>query len=114
MYPLCGSPRRCNVVFPAQETAIMFSRPADYRPVVKVGPAIIDRPRLLAKLQGVFDHKLTLVSAPPGYGKTTLVAQFARQVSIPVAWHTIDERERDVANLHSQCLAALSQIVPGI
>ncbi len=92
----------------------MFLHSTDHQQVTKVGPAIIDRPRLLTKLQGVFDHKLTLVSAPPGYGKTTLVAQFARKVSCPVAWHTIDERERDVVNLHSQCLTTLAQHVPGI
>src|SRR5689334_19452866 len=71
----------------------------------------IDRPRLLEKLQGVRDHKLTLISAPPGYGKTTLAAQFARQSPHPVAWHTIEERERDVPNLYARAKAVLEAVI---
>src|SRR5258708_1038812 len=75
---------------------------------------LIDRPRLLEKLQGVSAYKLTLISAPPGYGKTTLAAQFVRQASLPTAWHTIEERERDVPDLQAHSISALSQVVPGI
>jgi LuxR family maltose regulon positive regulatory protein len=75
---------------------------------------LIDRPRLLDKLRAVLDHKLTLISAPPGYGKTTVAAQFVRQVSCPVAWHTVEERERDIPNLWAQTLTALEPIAPDI
>src|SRR5258708_16863177 len=75
---------------------------------------LIDRPRLLDKLQGVSAYKLTLISAPPGYGNTTLAAQFVRQASVPTAWHTIEERERDVPDLQAHSISALSQVVPGI
>src|SRR5258707_8863892 len=75
---------------------------------------LIDRPRLLDNLQGVSAYKLTLISAPPGYGKTTLAAQFVRQASLPTAWHTIEERERDVPDLQAHSISALSQVVPGI
>jgi LuxR family transcriptional regulator, maltose regulon positive regulatory protein len=73
-------------------------------------PNVIERPRLLKKLEHVAEHKVTLISAPPGYGKTTLAAQFARHSVHPVAWHTVEERDRDVPNLHRQSLAALAQI----
>ncbi|MBN1963464.1 MAG: tetratricopeptide repeat protein, partial [Anaerolineae bacterium] len=59
-------------------------------------------------------HKLTLICAPPGYGKTTLAAHYAARVDVPVAWHAIGERQRDVPNLHTQALAALAYAVPGI
>lgn len=90
------------------------STPFERQAQVGQGFGIIDRPRLLNKLRSVQDYKLTLISAPPGYGKTTLAAQFVRQSPYPVAWHTIEERERDVTNLHAQSLAALSRIVPSI
>src|SRR5579859_2471903 len=98
----------------SQFAASVIPAASNRRQIAKTSPIIINRPRLLSKLQGVLDHKLTLISAPPGYGKTTLVAQFVQQVSCPVAWHTIDERERDVPNLHRHCSIALSEIVPNI
>src|SRR5438552_13512942 len=84
------------------------------RPSVQTASGFIERPRLLQKLRAVREHKLTLISAPPGYGKTTIAAQFARQVRFPLAWHTVEERERDVPNLHAQAITALSFIAPGI
>ncbi len=62
-------------------------------PTRSQGAGIIERPRLLQRLQqGAFDHKLTLVTAPPGFGKTTLVAQLIRVAPMPVAWQALDER----------------------
>ncbi|NDJ77873.1 MAG: tetratricopeptide repeat protein [Chloroflexi bacterium] len=74
----------------------------------------IPRHHLLATLQQVLDHKLTLICAPPGYGKTTLVAQFAAQTPEAVAWLSLEERDRDLPNLHSQSLSALEVAAPGI
>ncbi|HML20738.1 MAG TPA: tetratricopeptide repeat protein [Aggregatilinea sp.] len=75
---------------------------------------VIQRPVLLERLQAVGDHKLTLVCAPPGYGKSTIVAQFAYQSSYVAAWQTIEERDRDVPNLYRQSLAALETVAAGI
>jgi LuxR family maltose regulon positive regulatory protein len=77
-------------------------------------PAVVERQRLLQRLESVLQHKLTLLCAPPGYGKTTLAAQFAQTLSCPVAWHTIEEPERDVPNLHAKCVSSLAEIVPGV
>ncbi|RMF79507.1 MAG: hypothetical protein D6737_11225 [Chloroflexi bacterium] len=74
----------------------------------------ISRPHLLRKLEEALTHRLILVNAPPGYGKTTLVAEFARNAPYPVAWHTIEERQRDVPNFFAQALAALQPILPNI
>jgi LuxR family transcriptional regulator, maltose regulon positive regulatory protein len=76
--------------------------------------SVIARPQLLGKLQSAVQHKVTLLCAPPGYGKTTVASQFVRTLPLPVAWHTIEERERDAPNLHVRSIAALSGIVPGI
>jgi ATP/maltotriose-dependent transcriptional regulator MalT/DNA-binding SARP family transcriptional activator len=77
-------------------------------------PGAIDRPRLLESLQSARERRLTLVSAPPGYGKTTLVAQYVQGVSLPVAWHTIEDHERDVPLLDAHARATLEALVPGI
>ena len=75
---------------------------------------VIQRPVLLDRLQAVADHKLTLICAPPGYGKSTIVAQFAYQSSYSAAWQTLEERDRDVPNLYRQSLAALEPIANGV
>src|SRR5258708_195550 len=75
---------------------------------------IMERPRLLEQLQTALDYRLTLISAPPGYGKTTLAAQFVLKATCPVAWHTVEERERDLPTLHARSLASLEYIAPGI
>jgi len=77
-------------------------------------PGAIDRPRLLKRLEAIRQYRLALLTAPAGYGKTTLAAQFARTADIPVAWHTIEERERDIPNLYEHSLKALEKVAPGI
>ncbi|MCC6805333.1 MAG: tetratricopeptide repeat protein [Anaerolineae bacterium] len=62
----------------------------------------------------MLQHKMTILCAPPGYGKTTLAAQFAQSLDCPVAWHTIEEPERDVPNLHAKCIGALGEIVASV
>lgn len=74
----------------------------------------IDRIRLLEKLQVATQRKLTLIVAPPGYGKTTLIAQYAGASLHPIAWHSVEEKERDLPNLVEHCLVALSAIMPNI
>lgn len=67
------------------------------------------RERLLSKLAQAQAHRLTLVCAPPGYGKTTLAAQFAASARIRVVWHTVEERERDFPTFLSQVHDALRE-----
>lgn len=75
----------------------------------------IRRPRLLARLHEAIDHKLVLVVAPPGYGKTTIAAQFAAQLpNHAIAWHAVEERERDLPNLFNQSLTILGDVAPDI
>ena len=73
---------------------------------------VIERPRLLAQLRTASAQKLMLICAPPGYGKTTLAAQFASHTASEVVWHTIEDRERDVPNLFHGLITTLSAHVP--
>jgi hypothetical protein len=77
-------------------------------------PGLIERRRLLDKLNLAVEHKLTLISAPPGYGKTTLANQFMQHCKLPVVWHTIEASQRDVPILHSRALSILEPLAPGI
>lgn len=67
----------------------------------------LQRPHLLEALQGNIFRKLNLICAAPGYGKTTLAAQFARSVDFPVAWLQLEEGDLDAAVLCEDILFAL-------
>src|SRR5258707_1460619 len=53
--------------------------------------ALVERPRLLSALDGALSTPLTLLSASAGWGKTTLLAAWARRQKLPVAWLSLDE-----------------------
>jgi LuxR family maltose regulon positive regulatory protein len=78
------------------------------------GVGLVERQRLLREMASALDYKLSIIIAPPGYGKTTLAVQFVQQAQRPFAWHPVEERQRDLPNLLSQCLTSLEQVAPGI
>ena len=78
-------------------------------------PKIVPRPRLLGRLDDVLSHKLTLISAPAGFGKTTLVSEWVAGCSErPVAWLSLDEGDNDPARFLTYLVAALQTIAPDI
>ncbi len=56
---------------------------------------ICSRPRLLGELDRVLDHDGVLLTAPAGYGKSTLVLDWLDQAGLPAAWLRLDELDRD-------------------
>ncbi|MDQ1382690.1 MAG: hypothetical protein QOG65_69 [Actinomycetota bacterium] len=78
---------------------------------------LVTRPRLQVRLAGAADAKLILVSAPAGFGKTTLVTSWLSTVAgdgAAVAWVSLDERDNDPALFWPYVLAALESAVPGL
>ena len=75
---------------------------------------LVHRPRLIERLDAGFQGKLTLVSAPAGYGKTTLVSDWMTRSQIPAAWLSLDASDNDLARFFSYLIAALQQIHPDI
>lgn len=74
--------------------------------------AAVTRLRLIDRLnEGVsMDLKLTLISAPAGFGKTTLVGQWVSGCGRPVAWLSLDEGDNDAARFLAHLAAALRTI----
>ncbi|MCA9874071.1 MAG: tetratricopeptide repeat protein, partial [Anaerolineales bacterium] len=72
----------------------------------------VARPRLLAGLDEGLQNgrKLTLVSAPAGYGKTTLLAEWVHSLDAPVAWLSLDEADNDPARFLAYWLAACRRL----
>ena len=59
------------------------------------GADLLPRPRLVEFLESNADKRLILLSAPAGYGKTTLLADFLAAVSRPFAWYQLDAQDSD-------------------
>ncbi|MEZ4862727.1 MAG: LuxR C-terminal-related transcriptional regulator [Caldilineaceae bacterium] len=100
----------------------------------KPGHHFIQRPRLIEHLNRGLDRKLTLITAPAGYGKTTLVCQWLmmratdagcatdghaqlqgdrqRGVTAPVAWISLDEYDNDLHLFVRYLIAAIQTVWP--
>jgi LuxR family maltose regulon positive regulatory protein len=70
---------------------------------------LVPRPRLLARLNESLTRPLTLLSAPPGFGKTTLLSEWVAQEQLQVAWLVLDADDNDPVRFWSYFIAALQQ-----
>jgi LuxR family transcriptional regulator, maltose regulon positive regulatory protein len=75
---------------------------------------VVARPRLIARLNEGLTRPLTLLSAPPGFGKTTLLREWVAQEKPRVAWLVLDADDNDPVRFWSYFIAALQQIHPAI
>ena len=73
----------------------------------------VERRDLVAALEAGSARKLTLVAAPPGFGKSTLLAAWsATHAASTVAWLSLDETDNDPARFFSYVVAALRRMAP--
>ena len=75
-------------------------------------PNVVPRPRLIARLNAGLHRKLTLVAAPAGFGKTTLVSAWVAGCGRPVAWLSLDAGDNDPARFLTYLVGALRTIAP--
>ena len=78
---------------------------------------LVSRPRLTKLLDQGLEARLTLVSAPAGYGKTTLVrnwVEILRDRGVPAAWVSLDERDDEPTRFWMYVATAFEAIQPGI
>jgi LuxR family maltose regulon positive regulatory protein len=75
-------------------------------------PNLVSRPRLTERLNEGMMCKLTLISAPAGFGKTTLLSDWIHNREHPVAWVSLDEGDNDIARFLAYFIAALQTIDP--
>ena len=76
-------------------------------------PGQVLRPRLTARLDEGLAQGLILVCGPAGYGKTVLLADWARRGEHPAAWLSLDAGDNDPARFWRHAVAALDRARPG-
>jgi LuxR family maltose regulon positive regulatory protein len=84
-----------------------------------IRPELISRPRLIERLNASLHHKLTLISAPAGFGKTSLVSDWVIHCSqlepkVRAAWLSLDESDNDLVRFLAYMIAALQTIEANI
>ena len=77
-------------------------------------PTVVPRPRLIERLNQGLQRKISLISAPAGFGKTTLVSAWVAGIERPVAWLSLDEGDNDPTRFLPYLVAALQTIAADI
>jgi LuxR family transcriptional regulator, maltose regulon positive regulatory protein len=77
-------------------------------------PEFLARPRLTQRLAEGTARELVLICTPAGFGKTTLLADWARGGQRPVAWLSLDEADNDPVRFWRHVAAALDGALPGV
>ena len=105
---MVDSPGQTAATSPLLETEL-------YTPKWRTG--LVPRPRLIERLDQGIERKLTLVSAPAGSGKTTVLAEWVAadpKGRRPVAWVSLDQSDNDPALFWAYFIAALQTVRPGV
>jgi LuxR family maltose regulon positive regulatory protein len=87
--------------------------------IPSVRPELVPRPRLIERLNAGLDRKLTLISAPAGFGKTTLASEWVAgsdrlRPKVRFAWLSLDEGDNDPVRFLTYLIAAIQTIGPDI
>src|SRR6266566_8603704 len=82
--------------------------------IPRLRPNVVSRPRLIERLNEGLHCKLTLIAAPAGFGKTTLVSAWVAGCDREVAWLSLDKGESDPTRFLTYLVAALRTIAPTI
>jgi LuxR family maltose regulon positive regulatory protein len=75
---------------------------------------VVPRPRLIERLNDSLHGSLSLISAPAGFGKTTVVSEWVAGCGRPTAWLSLDDGDNDPARFLLHLVAALQTVAPEI
>ncbi len=75
---------------------------------------LVTRPRLIERLNAGMAHRLVLVSAPAGYGKTTLLGEWAKRSKKQVAWISLDQGDNDPTRFWAYFVTAVQSLRPNV
>jgi LuxR family transcriptional regulator, maltose regulon positive regulatory protein len=77
-------------------------------------PNLVQRSQLIDRLNKGVNQKLILISAPAGFGKTTILSEWISQSEIPTAWISLDKGDDDSVQFINYLVAAFQKFEPSI
>src|SRR5258706_10298551 len=101
--PTCGTSTDVDSLSPLIRTKL---------PLPRICRAVIPRTRLIEHLNAGLSGKVTLLSAPAGFGKTTLLVKWLETLDRPMAWLSLDENDNELSVFVHYLTAALQTIFP--
>jgi len=113
------SPKNNSSSGPAHENNTRWNELQPFTPLttkIYIPPlrsAWISRSRLISRMNEGFERKLTLLSAPAGFGKTTLLVDWIYKHKIPVAWFSVDKADDDPVQFLTYIILGLQRLRPG-
>jgi LuxR family maltose regulon positive regulatory protein len=75
---------------------------------------IVQRLQLVERLQQAMERPLTLIAAPAGFGKTTLISSWLEHASVQVAWISLEQADDDLTRFWSYVFTALARVHQGL
>jgi LuxR family maltose regulon positive regulatory protein len=73
---------------------------------------LLTRQRLIDLMVELTDYKLIILAAPAGYGKTSMLIDFASQTNMPVCWYALDTLDREPLRFITHLIASMAQRFP--
>ncbi len=101
------------------ERHVMTTTPADPLLATKLRVPqpplqLVRRPLLVERLQQAVERPLTLIAAPAGFGKTTLLSIWLEHASLPTAWISLEQDDDDLTRFWSYVFTALARVHQGL
>jgi LuxR family maltose regulon positive regulatory protein len=93
-----------------QKNSLQYSLLTTKLFIPEVQKTLVQRARLTNLLNEGFNKKLILISAPAGFGKTTILCDWIHQSRIPIAWYTVDENDNTPQQFLFYLISALQRI----
>jgi LuxR family maltose regulon positive regulatory protein len=110
--PRAGARKRAARARAASEVAVPFEVVTAKVAVPSVRPGSVSRTALVNRLKAVNGRSVVTIAAPAGYGKTTLLSQWAVRDPRPFAWVSLDDRDNDPIVLLRHVAVALHDVEP--
>ena len=80
--------------------------------IPQISDDLVERPHLIDRLNIGLDRKATIISAPVGYGKSTLAVNWLQEQTIPIAWLSLGKRDNNQSQFLNYLVASLKTIAP--